>query len=169
MSNYAHKLFHGFLKKQPQFCWPASLRDTPPELDDLKPTLSCVELHRHGNELVVVVEGSNLWFSYQTSLHRTQKIHIYGEESYGTFIKYILPGDHEDKVVVESGKVTVCLQTHFSLQPVKQLVTVHKKVMHTELLHMCIQSIFTICTHFSILITEYRGSLCLLDSSSSQL
>ena len=128
MSNYAQKIFHGFLKKPPEYAPPLSLKGALPELDDLKPTLSSVELHRHGNELAVVVEGSNLWFSYQISLHDTQKISIPGTESNGTSIQYNLHGDQEDKVEVESGKVKVCLSSQFSSKPVRQHVSVHRKV-----------------------------------------
>ena len=131
MCFYAQKLFHGFLKKPPEHAPPPSPKGALPELDDLKPALSSVELHRHGNELAVVVEGSNLWFSYQISLHNTEKISIPGDESNGTSIQYNLHGDQEDKVEVESGKVKVLLQTHFSSKPVRQHVPVHKKVIIT--------------------------------------
>ena len=129
MSLYAQKVFHGFLKKPPEYAPPPSPKGALPELDDLKPVLSAVKLHRHGNELAVVVEGSNLWFSYQISLHDTEKISIPGDESNGTSIQYNLPGDQEDKIEVNSEQVKVLLQTHFSSKMVKQHVPVHKKVI----------------------------------------
>ena len=110
MTFYAQKLFHAFLKTPPEYAPPPSPKGALPELDDLKPTLSSVELHRHGNELAVAVEGSNLWFSYQISLHDTQKISIPGEESNGTSIQYNIHGDQEDKIEVDSGEVKVFLQ-----------------------------------------------------------
>ena len=128
MSFYAQKIFHGFLKKPPEYAPPPSPKGALPELDDLKPTLSSVELHRHGSELAVVVEGSNLWFSYQISLHDTQKISISGDESNGTSIQYNIPSDQEDKVEIENERVRVFLQTHFSSKPVKQHVSVYRKV-----------------------------------------
>ena len=129
MSSYAQELFHGFLKKPPEYAPPPSPKGALPELDDLKPTLSSVKLHRHGNELAVVVEGSNLWFSYQISLYDTQRISIPGDESNGTSIQYNIPGNQEDKVEVDSGMVKVFLQTRFSSKFVKQHVLVHKKVI----------------------------------------
>ena len=129
MTFYAQKLFHAFLKTPPEYAPPPSPKGALPELDDLKPTLSSVELHRHGNELAVAVEGSNLWFSYQISLHDTQKISIPGEESNGTSIQYNIHGDQEDKIEVDSGEVKVFLQTHFSSKVVRQHVLVHKKVI----------------------------------------
>ena len=138
MTNYAQKVFHGFLKKPPEYAPPPSPKGALPELDDLKPALSSVELHRHGNELAVVVEGSNLWFSYQISLYDTQKISIPGEESNGTSIQYNISGDQEDTVEMDSGKVKVLLQTHFSSKLVRQHVSVHKKVIITYICsHLC--------------------------------
>ena len=131
MTFYAQRMFHGFLKKPPEYAPPPSPKGALPELNDLKPALSSVELHRHGNELAVVVEGSNLWFSYQISLHNTEKISIPGDESSGTSIQYNLHGDQEDKVEVESGKVKVFLQTHFSSKMVKEHIPVHKKVIYS--------------------------------------
>ena len=139
MSFYAQKLFHGFLKRAPEYILPPSPKGALPELDDLKPTLSSVELHRHGNELAVVVEGSNLWFSYQISLHDTQRIQILGEDSSGTSIHYNIPGDQEDKVKMDSRMVKVFLQTHFSSMPVKQLVSVHRKVK-VNIFYLCVWS-----------------------------
>ena len=128
MSTYTQKIFRAFLEKQPKYELPTSPNGALCELDDLKPILSSVELHCHGNELAVVVEGSNLWFSYQITLHDTQKIDIKGDEANGTAIKYHLKGDHENKVVVVDEKVKVFLLTHFSSKAVRQNVSVHKKV-----------------------------------------
>ena len=128
MSTYTQKIFKAFLEKQPKYELPTNPSGALHELDDLKPILSSVELHRHGNELAVVVEGSNLWFSYQIALHDTQKIDIHGHEANGTAIKYHLNGDHESKVVVVNENVKVYLLTHFSSKAVRQNVSVHKKV-----------------------------------------
>ena len=131
MFSYAQKISHGFLKEDPEYAPPLALspEHVLPELDDLRPTLSCVELRPHGNELAVVVEGSNLWFSYQISLHDTQKKSISCDESNGTSIQYNLCGDQIYKVKVDSGNVTVLLQTHFSSKTFKQCVKVHKMVI----------------------------------------
>ena len=128
MSIYTQKIFKAFLEKQPKYELPTSPSGALCELDDLKPILSSVELHRHGNELAVVVEGSNLWFSYQITLHDTQKIDIHGHKSNGTAIKYHLNGNDECKVVVVDEKVKVYLLTHFSSKTMRQNVPVHKKV-----------------------------------------
>ena len=128
MSTYTQKIFKAFLEKQPKYELPTSPSGALRELDDLKPILSSVELHRHGNELAVVVEGSNLWFSYQIALHDTQKIDIHGHESNGTAIKYHLNGNDESEIIVVDEKVKVYLLTHFSSKTVKQYVSVHKKV-----------------------------------------
>ena len=128
VSYYVRKVSHGFLKRPPEYNLPTSPKGPPPDVDGLKPTLSSVAIHRHGNELAVAVEGSNLWFSYQISLHDTEKIIIPGDKSNGTSIQYNLSGDQEDKISVEEDKVKVSLHTHFSSKPVKVHVPVHKKV-----------------------------------------
>ena len=161
MTNYAQKVFHGFLKKPPEYAPPPSPKGVLPELDDLKPALSSVELHRHGNELAVVVEGSNLWFSYQISLHDTQKIRIPGDESNGTSIQYNLHGDQEGKVEVDNEKVKVSLQTHFSSKTVRRHVAVHKKVIIMYDCYMCIYHLY-LCN----LKPHCRGTLSPPDSGS---
>ena len=132
VSYYAQKMSHGFLKRPPEYNFPTSPKGPPPDVDGLKPTLSSVVLHRHGDELAVTVEGSNLWFSYQISLHDTEKISIPGDESNGTSIQYNLSGDQEDKITVEEAKVKVFLHTRFSSKPVKEHVPVHKKVVKSD-------------------------------------
>ena len=119
---------HGFLKRPPEYNLPTSPKTPPPDVEGLKPTLSSVVIHRHGNELAVAIEGSNLWFSYQISLHDTEKVSIPGDKSNGTSIQYNLSGDQEDKISVEEEKVKVFLQSCFSSKPVKVHVPVHKKV-----------------------------------------
>ena len=133
------KISHGFLKRPPEYNLPTSPKAPPPDVEGLKPTLSSVVIHRHGNELAVAIEGSNLWFSYQIALHGTEKISIPGDKSNGTSIQYNLSGDQEDKISVEEDKVKVFLQSRFSSKPVKVHVPVHKKVnINNQYIHNCV-------------------------------
>ena len=118
----------GFLKRPPEYNFPTSRKAPPPDVDGLKPTFSSVGIHRYGNELAVAIEGSNLWFSYQISLHDTEKIIIPGDKSDGTSIKYDLSGDQEDKISVEEERVKVSLHTRFSSKPFSYHVPVEKEV-----------------------------------------
>ena len=150
MSYYVQKISHGVLKRPPEYNLPTSPKVLPPDVEGLKPTLSSAVIHRHGNELAVAIEGSNLWFSYQISLHDTEKVSIPGDKSNGTSIQYNLSGDQEDKIAVEEERVKVFLQSRFSSKPVKGYVPVHKKVIinnqyiHTQLccnINLCINVI----------------------------
>jgi len=92
----------------------------------LKPTVTSVELHSHGNELAVVVEGSNLWFCYQISIggHTVQTP---AHDLSGTSIQLNIPME-ESKVKVEEGKVMVVLCSHFSKKPLNKEVPTIQKV-----------------------------------------
>ena len=125
MSTYAEKVFHAFLEKPEAYVLPASSKSAPPLVPDLKPTLRCVQLHDHGNELAVVVEGSNLWFSYRISLQGIPMKSLPSVSS-GCTIHFNLKGD-SNSVVVEDRKVKVTLYSHFS-KTIKEFVTVQKKV-----------------------------------------
>ena len=92
----------------------------------LKPSVTSVELHSHGNELAIVVEGSNLWFCYQVSVggHTVQTP---AHELSGTSIQFNIPME-ENKVKVEEGKVMVVLYSHFSKKPFNKEVPTIQKV-----------------------------------------
>ena len=126
MSTYAEKAFHAFLEKPPAYVLPASPKAAPPEVPDLKPTLRSIQLHDHGNELAVVVEGSNLWFSYRISLQGIPVKSIPKSISSECTIHFNLKGEGKS-VVVEDGKVKVTLHSHFS-KTIKEFVAVQEKV-----------------------------------------
>ena len=92
----------------------------------LKPSVTSVELHNHGNELAVVVEGSNLWFCYQISIggHTVQTP---AHDLSGTSIQFNVQRE-DSKVKVEEGKVMVILCSHFSKKPLNKEVPALQKV-----------------------------------------
>ena len=119
MAAYAKKVFRAFLEKsttrEAVYKIPSSPKYVPLELSDLKPSLMSVQLHRHGNELAVVVEGSNLWFSYQIALQGMSRVPIPGSKSSGCEIQFNIKGD--DSIALEDGKVKevrVTLHSYFS-------------------------------------------------------
>ena len=119
MAAYAKKVFRAFLEKsttrEAVYKIPSSPKYVPLELSDLKPSLTSVQLHRHGNELAVVVEGSNLWFSYQIALQGMPRVPIPGSKSSGCEIQFNIKGD--DSIALEDGKVKevrVTLHSYFS-------------------------------------------------------
>ena len=162
-------MFHCFLKRPPEYNLPTSPKGPSSDVDGLKPTLSSVVLHRHGDELAVTVEGSNLWFSYQISLHDTEKISIPGDKSIGTSIQYTLNGDQEDKIAVEREVVKVSLHNRFSSKPSKEHVPVHKKVIKAYIIVILHKFIYTIsadkftvvclyCTPLAELFSVYQAA-----------
>ena len=92
----------------------------------LKPSVTSVELHSHGNELAVVVEGSNLWFCYEISIggHTVQTP---AHDLSDTSIQFNIQRE-ESKVKVEEGKVMAVLYSHFSKKPLSREVPVLQKV-----------------------------------------
>ena len=132
MAAYAKKVFRAFLEKsttsEPAYKIPLSPKCVPPELPDLTPSLMSVQLHRHGNELAVVVEGSNLWFSYQIALQGMPRVPIPGRKSSGCEIQFNVKGN--DSIALEDGKVKevrVTLHSYFS-KPMKVDVPLQHKV-----------------------------------------
>ena len=92
----------------------------------LKPTVTSVELHSHGNELAVVVEGSNLWFCYQVSVggHTVQTP---AHDLSGTSIQFNIQRE-ESKVKVEEGKVMAMVYSNFSKKSLSKEVPALQKV-----------------------------------------
>ena len=101
----------------------------------LKPSVTSVELHSHGNELAIVVEGSNLWFCYQVSIggHTVQTP---AHDLSGISIHFNIPKE-ESKVKVEKGEVMVVLCSHFSKKPFSKDVPALQKVSLAYPSHPC--------------------------------
>ena len=132
MAAYAKKVFRAFLEKsttrEPAYKIPSSPKYVPPELSDLMPSLTSVQLRRHGNELAVVVEGSNLWFSHQIALHGMPRVPIPGSKSSGCEIQFNIKGN--DSIALEDvnvKEVRVILHSYFS-KPTKVTVPLQHKV-----------------------------------------
>ena len=139
MAAYAKKVFRAFLEKsatrEPAYKIPSSPKYVPPELSDLKPSLMSVQLHRHGNELAVVVEGSNLWFSYQIALQGMPRVPIPGNKSSGSEIQFNIKGD--DSIALEDGnvkEVRVTLHSYFSKTTKVDVSLQHKVGLYMLLL-----------------------------------
>ena len=78
----------------------------------LKPCISSVELHSHGNELAIVAEGNNLWFCYQISIGG-HTIQTPAHDLSGTSIQFNVQRE-ESKIEVVEDKVGVVVYSHFS-------------------------------------------------------
>jgi len=129
MAEYCQKIFISFLEKFPEYTLPSRPKQSPVELTMLKPSITSVELHSHGNELAIVVEGSNLWFCYPISIGG-HTIQTPAHSLSGTSIRFNIQSE-ESKIEVEEEKVEVVVYNHFSKKPLSYTVPVHRKVRGT--------------------------------------
>ena len=127
MAEYCQKIFRSSLEKFPEYTPPSPTKQSPVELTMLKPSVTSVELHSHGNELAIVAEGNNLWFCYQISIggHTVQ---TQAHDLSGTSIQFNVQRE-ESKIKVVEEKVEVVVCNHFSKKkPPNNIVPVHRKV-----------------------------------------
>jgi len=126
MAEYCQKIFRSFLEKIPEYTPPSPSKQSPVELTMLKPSITSVELHSHGNELAIVAEGNNLWFCYQISIGG-HTIQTPAHELSGTSIQFNIQRE-ESKIEVEEEKVVVVVYSHFSKKPLSGSIPVLQKV-----------------------------------------
>jgi len=126
MAKYCQKIFQSFLEKLPEYTPPSHPKQSPVELTMLKPSITSVELHSHGNELAIVAEGNNLWFCYQISIGG-HIIQTPAHELSGTSIQFNIQRE-KSKIKVVEEKVGVSVYSHFSKKPLSNSVPVLRKV-----------------------------------------
>ena len=129
MTEYCQKIFRSYLEKLPEYTPPSPTKQSLLELTMLKPSITSVELHSHGNELAIVAEGSNLWFCYQISIG-SHTIQTPAHELSGTSIQFNIQRE-ESKIEITEEKVGVSVYSHFSKKPLSYTVPVHRKVSGT--------------------------------------
>ena len=128
MPRYSKSLFERYLDKPPKYSFPEFLPHTLGDVDDSKPSIYEVQIHHHGTESAVVMEGTNLWFCYQLSF-RGLKLSVPASDISGSSIQF-----NGIKVPTESAstlslrKETVNLFSHFKSKFVRQEVEVHERV-----------------------------------------
>ena len=130
MPEYSKSIFENYLDKSPKYSFPEVTRHALGDVDDSKPSIHEVQIHHHGNESAVVMEGSNLWFCYQLSF-RGLKLPVPASDISGSSIQFNgvkIPTD--STAVLSSGKEIVNLFSHFKSKPVRQEVEVHERVRY---------------------------------------
>ena len=126
MTEYCQKIFRSYLEKLPEYTPPSPTKQSLLELTMLKPSITSVELHSHGNELAIVAEGSNLWFCYQISIGG-HAVPTPAHDLSGTSIQFNIQKE-ESKIKVVEEKVKVVVYTYFSKKPLIANVPVLRKV-----------------------------------------
>ena len=127
MLEYSKDMFECYLDKQPKYLFPGSKQRALSDLNNLRPSVEGIQIHHHGNQCAVVVEGSNLWFCYQISF-RGQKSAIPASEISGSAIQLIIDNMSGKIEALSSGREYVTLYNHFKSKAIRQDVDVHEKV-----------------------------------------
>lgn len=128
MDLYSQKLFLAYLQKPPKFMIP-SLPRVPKPLGIVKPTITSLVLHEHGNEIALAVEGNNLWFCYQMTVGG---VHIETPTKKlvsGTSIKFNTEKEHSKLKFSDNENVNVTVYSYFT-KPTTNLIIAHKKVCY---------------------------------------
>ena len=92
---------------------------------ELKPSIRAIDICHHGNEIAVVLEGENLWFCYQVTAGGHHEL-LPAQKATAISIRFNIPRK-EGAINVESGKVKVSLQSHFS-RPIKDSIVANVEV-----------------------------------------
>lgn len=140
------KLFRGFLDQDPlRYSPPAqSLDDTPP-VKILKPIVSSVVFHRHGDEIAVVLEGNNLWFCQKIVVgtganSRMVKSPVPNATQRSVQFNYSPKSERDNIIQSPTEEVKVSLHSQFAKPLQRKSVKVVCKVScyHSVLFVMCI-------------------------------
>jgi hypothetical protein len=125
---YSSCVFENYLDKSPKYSFPDVLQHALGDVDDSKPSIYEVQIHHHGKESAVVMEGSNLWFCYQLSF-RGLKLPVPASDISGSSIQFNgVKVPTESTAAISSGKEIVNLLSHFKSKVIHQEVEVHERV-----------------------------------------
>lgn len=132
MLKYSNRIFESYLDKFPKYSFPDALRHALGDVDDSKPSVCEVQIHHHGNESAVVMEGSNLWFCYQLSF-RGLKLSVPASDISASSIQFSgVKVPTESTAALSSGNENVNLFSHFKSKVIRQEVEVHERVRYYD-------------------------------------
>ena len=132
MHEYSKTIFESYLDKTPKYTFPEVKQQALGDVDDSKPAIYEVQIHHHGNESAVVMEGSNLWFCYQLSF-RGLKLSVPASDISGSSIQFNGVKVPTESMDIPSGKEIVNLFSHFKSKVIRQKVEVHERVSFTTI------------------------------------
>ena len=127
MLKYCKSVFEHHLDKPPKYSFPETTPRALDDVPDLKPAIDEIQIHHHGNETAIVIEGSDLWFCYGVSF-RKRKLPIPASDVSGSSIQFngvVVPSESE---VMTYKKEYVSLDNHFKSKPTRQEVDVFERV-----------------------------------------
>ena len=142
MSVYTKNIFDAYLDKSPKYTFPESPKRAIRNInnDDLKPYVSEILIHHHGNQSAIVLEGKNLWFCHQVSF-RGHKVKVAASDVSGTSIQFNIAYESTSQKCSEE---TVTLRNFFSSKPVIIDARVTEKVQ--GIMHGCYWIAITVFT-----------------------
>ena len=130
MSVYCQKMSWAYLDKSPLYSFPEPVESHHlVEISTVKPSVISAELHHHGSEVAVALEGKNLWFCYRVSVGGHSVDIPAGDNISGSSIQFNVAKE-KNKIDIKEEMVKVALHTYFSSKPAKQDVTMHQKVSY---------------------------------------
>ena len=123
---YSKTVFQCHLDKFPKYSFPQSTQHALGDVPDLLPHISGIQIHHHGCESAIAIEGSNLWFCNGVSF-RGQKLPIPASNVSGSSIQF----NEVDiaTMFMTHGEELISLENHFKSKPLKQKVEVFEKVI----------------------------------------
>ena len=129
MDIYCDKVFCGFLDKHPAYQIPTPDGKAVAPMQKMRPLVSSIAIHEHGNELALVLEGANFWFCNRLSICR-ESIDTPASEISGNSIK--LNFDKKSKpslgLLSNEQEILVKVFNHFMKSPSSEKLKVIKKV-----------------------------------------
>ena len=137
---YSKNIFDAHLDKQPTYTFPESPKHAIGDVNNLRPCVSEILIHHHGNQSAIVLEGKNLWFCHQISF-RDHKIKVAASDVSDTSIQFNIA---YASTLQTCNEETVTLHNFFSSKPTKIVAKVSEKVQDIMVVVKSHQVFFTI-------------------------
>ena len=134
---YSNSVFQCQLDKFPKYSFPQSPQHALGDVPGLLPDISGIQIHHHGSESAIVIEGSNLWFCYAVSF-RGQKLPIPASDVSGSSIQFNEVVVATNTEFMTHGEELISLENHFKSKPLRQKVEVLEKVVKICIIAMCL-------------------------------
>ena len=116
MKHYNLMVLRSYLDTPDKYIQPTS-RHEYKQMDMLKPNICRLELHEYPKEHVLVLEGENLWFSFEVTLDEGGENEYQIKDPHNVTKQTLQfnfpPSSKVSRAIQNGGKVKVTLNTHF--------------------------------------------------------
>lgn len=114
-------MFRSHLEKKPKYELPNPSKDVS-EISSLKPDVKAVELHKYHSELVITLEGENLWFCYAVKISDTE-ITIPETMSRRSIMFNLCATEKTEQLMKRNAAVKITLLSHFA-NPIRRNIKI---------------------------------------------